>query len=167
MRNGTLNGEIGDYWREIDAKKKESERKRKRELYHSKMRDPLYKEKERERSRVRMQDPVNKKKRDDNSKRRRKDPEYRKKESNWFFYRKYGITEEELNRMYVEQSGKCAICKTPGYLYKGTGKSLCIDHNHVNGSVRGLLCVRCNTKLSVFENKEWERSAREYLRKYS
>jgi hypothetical protein len=52
----------------------------------------------------------------------------------------YGITIEIYNEMYKRQQGKCAIC---GRSYK----SLCVDHNHNTGVIRGLLCYQCNLML--------------------
>jgi hypothetical protein len=55
--------------------------------------------------------------------------------------RNYGITLQEHQEMYDNQSGRCAICKKEG---DGKWKKLCVDHNHETGKVRQLLCRRCN-----------------------
>jgi hypothetical protein len=55
--------------------------------------------------------------------------------------RNYGITLQEHQEMYENQSGRCAICKKEG---DGKWKKLCVDHNHETGKVRQLLCRRCN-----------------------
>ena len=47
----------------------------------------------------------------------------------------------ERDRMFLEQDGKCAICKKPEGYFK---KKLAIDHRHSDGLVRGLLCFHCN-----------------------
>ena len=54
--------------------------------------------------------------------------------------RRYGITQDDYDRMLTLQGGRCAICATddPGK------KSWCIDHDHGTGAVRGLLCSLCN-----------------------
>lgn len=56
--------------------------------------------------------------------------------------RKYGIDTIEYDRMLKSQDGKCKICGTdrPGI----KGRRFAVDHNHVTGEVRGLLCLRCN-----------------------
>ena len=53
----------------------------------------------------------------------------------------YGLTIESYEKMLSQQGGVCAICctNTPG----GNG-SFYVDHNHVTGEVRGLLCHHCN-----------------------
>lgn len=39
--------------------------------------------------------------------------------------------------MVQRQGGRCAICKK-------VPKKLVVDHNHVTGELRGLLCLSCN-----------------------
>lgn len=60
-------------------------------------------------------------------------------------YRKYNITTEDYNNLYKSQDGKCAICLKPFEL-------LHIDHNHISGRVRGLLCNPCNNALGLFKD---------------
>ena len=72
----------------------------------------------------------------------------------------YGINTDFYNRLYTEQNGKCAICS------KNQVAKLSVDHNHVNGSVRGLLCVSCNVGLGMFkDNQEIMAKAIDYLKK--
>ena len=58
------------------------------------------------------------------------------------YYEKYGITYAEYNLMLRKQHYKCKICKIP----EGK-KALSVDHNHITGKVRGLLCNNCNSLL--------------------
>lgn len=63
-----------------------------------------------------------------------------KRRYNWF--KRYGITPEEYDKLYVAQDGKCAICEaTRG---SDTAEYLCVDHCHETGAIRGLLCNSCN-----------------------
>lgn len=57
----------------------------------------------------------------------------------------------------VEQKEKCAIC--------GKKSKLCFDHNHENGSWRGLLCYNCNSKLGWLE-LNFDKIMK-YMKKYS
>jgi hypothetical protein len=57
---------------------------------------------------------------------------------------KYGITLEQRDEMILNQEGRCKICG------KKTSK-LVIDHDHVTGKVRGMLCHGCNTMLGKYE----------------
>lgn len=58
----------------------------------------------------------------------------------------YGLTEQQVHEMYVSQSGRCLICNVYKSTYSKPG-GLVIDHNHSDGTVRGLLCTNCNTLL--------------------
>lgn len=58
--------------------------------------------------------------------------------------KRYGLTSEQVDRMLLDQGGGCAICMTHD---PGRGKKWNVDHDHVTGNVRGLLCCRCNFML--------------------
>lgn len=45
------------------------------------------------------------------------------------------------------QAGGCAICREP------LTATRFMDHNHVTGFVRGVLCSSCNTKLGWYEKR--------------
>ena len=51
------------------------------------------------------------------------------------------ITKIEYNKMFKAQKGCCAIC---GRHQSEFGKRLAVDHNHLTGKIRGLLCNSCN-----------------------
>ena len=72
---------------------------------------------------------------------------------------KYGITIEQYNQMFKEQKGCCRIC---GRHQTEVTQKLNVDHCHVTGKVRGLLCWSCNHKLGWFENNR--DNVIEYLR---
>lgn len=79
--------------------------------------------------------------------------------------KRYGITPEDYESMLADQDGVCAICHEPETLIRrGTVCSLTIDHDHMTGKVRGLLCNNCNRALGLFnDNQKILRSAAEYL----
>ena len=62
--------------------------------------------------------------------------------------RMYGITLEEYDELSAYEYHVCAICKLPCK----TGKRLAVDHCHVTGRVRGLLCANCNNGLGRFND---------------
>jgi hypothetical protein len=74
----------------------------------------------------------------------------------------YGITPELYEIMLAAQNKSCAICGSPS---SGRWHStLVIDHDHVSGRVRGLLCHHCNTLLGhAKDNPALLRSAAEYV----
>jgi hypothetical protein len=58
--------------------------------------------------------------------------------------RRYGITVEQYDAMYAAQDGACYICGEPEI-----GRALSIDHDHITGKVRGLLCSNHNRALGL------------------
>lgn len=75
--------------------------------------------------------------------------------------RKYGMTLEDLKKLYIAQDNKCKICDTPESELK---QMLHVDHCHKTGKVRGLLCYGCNSGLGGFkDNVNNLRKAIEYL----
>jgi hypothetical protein len=75
----------------------------------------------------------------------------------------YGITQEEYLTLLDKQKDSCAICKTT----KAGGKNNVwqIDHCHVSGKVRVLLCWACNAGLGQFrDNTESLQQAINYLK---
>lgn len=74
--------------------------------------------------------------------------------------RKYGITPEKYDLLFQQQGGKCAICGSTSI-----GRHLSVDHDHKDGRVRGLLCIKCNTGLGML-NDDYDIvvAASEYIR---
>ena len=80
--------------------------------------------------------------------------------------RKYGLTVDQFNALVAEQNGVCVICKT--FEPTSVHPRLCVDHDHKTGSIRGLLCSKCNGGLGNFrDNIEYLQTAIEYLKRYS
>jgi len=75
--------------------------------------------------------------------------------------RKFDITIEQYDQMFEAQGGKCAICGSLGH----TDRAFHVDHSHIDGEVRGLLCFRCNVRLGIIENYEFYKKAVAYLGK--
>ena len=73
---------------------------------------------------------------------------YRAKESarDILLRRQYGITITDYRTLKEKQGGRCAICSKPA---EGEW-SLCVDHDHSTGAIRGLLCLHCNKGLGQF-----------------
>ena len=62
---------------------------------------------------------------------------------------RYGITTEQYKEMLEKQGHKCGICGTKQERLR---KRLFIDHDHDTGAVRGLLCMKCNSGLGMFND---------------
>jgi hypothetical protein len=80
---------------------------------------------------------------------------------------KYGITPAVFRKMLADQKGQCAICAEPLGEFGHSENLMHIDHDHVTGAVRSLLCRRCNHGLGFFrENPELLERAANYVRRF-
>ena len=74
---------------------------------------------------------------------------------------RFGISLDDYNKMLEEQKGLCLICNDS---ISYNGHRLSVDHNHITGKIRGLLCKACNFGLGHFkDNQELLRKAIIYL----
>lgn len=97
---------------------------------------------------------------------RRENPEYTEEMNlRTNLDRYYGLTVEEYEAMLVAQDYKCAICRQPETaLQNGKLRRLCVDHDHVTGVIRGLLCQKCNHAIGLFaDDRELIARAAEYV----
>jgi len=79
--------------------------------------------------------------------------------------RYFNMTLEELHKIEKEQNKSCMICKIH---QDDLGETLCVDHNHENNNVRGILCRRCNLALGQFrDDDKLLENAIKYLKKYN
>lgn len=75
--------------------------------------------------------------------------------------KRYGMTLAEYDYLASKQMNICAICFEP----EPYGRYLNVDHCHMTGRVRGLLCTPCNYSLGQFRDNEFIlKSAIMYLR---
>lgn len=89
--------------------------------------------------------------------------------------RKRGWTIEAFEAAWVAQNGRCLICARSMLKNGHKSESVTVDHDHVTGMARGLLCTRCNIAVGRFEsllrllagNFPFVGQIEDYLRKYS
>lgn len=92
-----------------------------------------------------------------------KKPTVKEKVRNYRLRYRYGIDNEKYETLFKAQNGVCAICSIPPTI----GKHLQVDHNHVNGINRGLLCQKCNMMLGACNDSvQILQSGISYLNKY-
>ena len=123
-------------------KRRENARQRAKARYHS---DPVFRKKQIALSKIKMKIW------------REKYPERAKEQRLRHSLRvRYRLPLETLQQMSAQQGGLCAICEMPC-------RYPTIDHNHETGLVRGLLCNRCNIRLSGIEDAAFRAKAEKYL----
>lgn len=66
--------------------------------------------------------------------------EYHKKKR----FERYGIDEEVFTFLSEKQEHKCKICQNE--------RPLVIDHCHLTGQIRGLLCRQCNSGIGLLQD---------------
>jgi uncharacterized CHY-type Zn-finger protein len=72
--------------------------------------------------------------------------------------RVYGITAEQYETMVLVQENACALC------HVAFTKTPLVDHDHITGRIRGLLCAGCNNILGLArDSAERLRAAADYL----
>lgn len=69
---------------------------------------------------------------------------------NYLFNKKYGISLKKYNTMLKEQNGKCKICDTSSA--GGRYGRFHVDHCHISGNIRGLLCHNCNRAIGMLND---------------
>lgn len=61
----------------------------------------------------------------------------------------YGLTPESYDGLLESQNNLCAIC----FSECKSGRRLSVDHDHITGKVRGLLCGNCNQGIGRFSDR--------------
>lgn len=70
--------------------------------------------------------------------------------------RRYGLTSADVDRLVEAQGGTCALCRERPAQH--------VDHDHLTGRVRGVLCSCCNQGLGNFRDRaDVLRQAIDYL----
>lgn len=86
---------------------------------------------------------------------------YRKnkqKELDRIRFNKYGITGDEFRVKLKQQGLKCPICN------RDITKNLSVDHDHLTGKIRGLICNNCNLAMgNADDSPERLRALADYL----
>ena len=74
--------------------------------------------------------------------------------------RTYGITPMEYRALYRAQGGRCYVCRSAS----GRTRFLGVDHDHLTGEVRGLVCTgslnanTCNRLIALYNRASLRRA---------
>lgn len=84
--------------------------------------------------------------------------------------REYDMSLAQYNAMVRKQAGRCAVCRRAETVRsRSTGeiRRLSVDHDHVTGAIRALLCQRCNLLVWALEDNHIAiASIRAYVEKW-
>jgi hypothetical protein len=79
----------------------------------------------------------------------RNKPETKDRVRNWKLLQNYGITNQDYEQMLENQEFCCAGCCVHQNILE---KKLNVDHDHITGKIRGLLCGNCNRALGLLKD---------------
>jgi Recombination endonuclease VII len=90
-----------------------------------------------------------------------------------YIEKEYGVSIEEYDRIATSQGGVCAGCKSDGTRHHGkkghavSSRPLAVDHDHITGKTRGLLCHQCNMLVGQsHDDADRLQNLADYLRRY-
>lgn len=76
-----------------------------------------------------------------------------KKRQYYLKHKEVLCAKEAARRLKVPHDVVLAMRKRPCEICKEVvGKTLCVDHDHTTGKIRGTLCGQCNTGLGLFKD---------------
>lgn len=88
---------------------------------------------------------------------------YRRTRRAFHLNKKFGLTEAQYHTMLMAQGHRCALCTRADL----PEKRLAVDHDHVTGKIRALLCDRCNRGIGLLGDDPIQlRKAAEYLARH-
>ena len=70
------------------------------------------------------------------------------------------LSVDEYNQIHRIQGERCALC---GEEQSAISHALCVEHNHNTGSIRGLVCKRCNNMIAWIEKHNLLDSLKQFL----
>lgn len=65
--------------------------------------------------------------------------------------KKYGITPQQYEALFLSQDSKCALCRGTDINCNLKARNMPVDHDHNSLHVRGILCGTCNVWLGNYE----------------
>jgi len=93
------------------------------------------------------------------------DADYQRKKRSAYIKNKHGITVDEYESMVISQGGMCGIC---GCNIEVDTHKTHLDHCHVTGNKRAMLCNNCNRGIGYLnDDVQILKSAVNYLEYYN
>ncbi len=80
---------------------------------------------------------------------------------------KYKISMETFDILCAVQGNRCGICRRDLPIAEKKWREVCVDHDHLTGKIRGILCRNCNTGVGhLQDNPDLLQAASLYVRKH-
>ena len=77
---------------------------------------------------------------------------------------RYGMNKIQMQELADSQNNTCKLCKKEVKMFdRRKSNSGYVDHDHVTGEVRGILCHPCNTSLGYIERTGILNEIEDYL----
>jgi hypothetical protein len=73
---------------------------------------------------------------------------HKEESADWGRLHKYGLSKIAFKTLIMGQGNACAICRKKEWGRSGPH----VDHDHLAGKIRGILCSRCNLVLGQIED---------------
>jgi hypothetical protein len=90
-------------------------------------------------------------------------PEGKRRSRGYYLKHKYGITIDEFDSLFIRQGRSCAICRRQ----QSDASGWHLDHDHITGAIRSILCGSCNQGLGLFGDSVGRLLlAADYIRKH-
>jgi AraC-like DNA-binding protein len=87
--------------------------------------------------------------------------EQRERDRELRLWQQFGITRRTFERIFEQQGYCCGCCRSTD---ARSDQGWHVDHDHVTGAIRGVLCARCNTGIGMLGDRVGTvRSAIAYL----
>jgi hypothetical protein len=94
---------------------------------------------------------------------------HREEEKNRALKYKYSLSSEDYENILEKQNGVCVVCgrEETAVDRNGNIKKLQVDHDHITGEIRGLLCSTCNRGIGYLQDDIYiVEKALQYLKEY-
>lgn len=147
-------GSKGTRYSALPEEEKERQRKKALDYYRA------------NREKIRERRKLNKFNPEFQRKRKIREERYKPSWRRYHLKKNYGITPDEWNDMLIQQDGRCAICSRD--FSEINKKHIHVDHNHMTGAIRQMLCHKCNQGIGSFnEDVSLLRAAVQYIQRWS
>jgi hypothetical protein len=82
----------------------------------------------------------------------------------WQIKTRYGLSQEAFDNLIAAQASRCGICEKELSVSGERNTWPYVDHDHVSGAVRGILCHACNIRIGGWDSPDFRSRAMKWLK---